>query len=236
MRQALSARVQRRLARLAGVSARTWECPRLRASRNCCASRASNACRLASGTRAGNSRKNASRHDTGRILLRTRVASKRCCETCYAQRFCQRPPGQAARHAVPSSLPRPPPSRALLPPTLRGIATFFFFTQGSAALHGAHGGLTCKPALPGYASWVHALAARIRHRGVAGRGWRHVADGRGEVDAFVCSYVGAAARYAVAACAPRSRLCLLRAGSWPRLGNPRWATRSQVDRQTAMYT
>ena len=103
-------------------------------------------------------------------------------------------------------------------------------------------------------SWVHALAARIRHRGVAGRGWRHVADGRGEVDAFVCSYVGAAARYAVAACAPRSRLCLLRAGSWPRLGNPRWATffrslrmdlsagvernrtRSQVDRQTAMYT
>ena len=228
----------------------------MRASRNCCASRASNACRLASGTRAGNSRKNASRHDTGRILLRTRVASKRCCETCYAQRFCQRPPGQAARHAVPSSLPRPPPSRALLPPTLRGIATFFFlFTQGSAALHGAHGGLTCKPALPGYASWVHALAARIRHRGVAGRGWRHVADGRGEVDAFVCSYVGAAARYAVAACAPRSRLCLLRAGSWPRLGNPRWATffkslrmdlsagvernrtrRSQVDRQTAMHT
>ena len=150
---------------------------------------------------------------------------------------------------APSSLPCPPPSHSAWDRNL-----FFLFTQGSAALHGAHGGLTCKPALPGYASWVHALAARIRHRGVAGRGWRHVADGRGEVDAFVCSHVGAAARYAVAACAPRSRLCLLRAGSWPRLGIPRWATffmslrmdlsagvernrtRSQVDRQTAMYT
>ena len=173
MRQALSARVQRRLARLAGVSARTWECPRLRASRNCCASRASNACRLASGTRAGNSRKNASRHDTGRILLRTRVASKRCCETCYAQRFCQRPPGQAARHAVPSSLPRPPPSRALLPPTLRGIATFFFYSGLSSPPWG-----TWRLDVQAGASWVRVLgtcvggthsAPRSRGQGLATR-------------------------------------------------------------------
>ena len=163
---------------------------------------------------------------------RQRDAAKRAMRNVFA----------SVRQVKLRGTPCPPPSRALLPPVPSslplcvGSQPFFLFTQGSAALHGAHGGLTCKPALPGYASWVHALAARIRHRGVAGRGWRHVADGRGEVDAFVCSYVGAAARYAVAACAPRSRLCLLRAGSWPRLGNPRWATRSQVDRQTAMYT
>ena len=168
---------------------------------------------------------------------RQRDAAKRAMRNVFA----------SVRQVKLRGTPCPPPSRALLPPVPSSLPLCVgshFFIQGSA----------CKPALPGYASWVHALAARIRHRGVAGRGWRHVADGRGEVDAFVCSYVGAAARYAVAACAPRSRLCLLRAGSWPRLGNPRWATffkslrmdlsagvernrtRSQVDRQTAMYT